>query len=161
MTTLELEEFEIQIKRLKDQWPYSFSNERTLRIWNSVEELPLKFVEDAVSHFLAKFPKAPLVPDFEKYFQTWSTNQNVELTKAIEADPVRSAEVNNCKLCKEHIDTPGLIFTAAGVLRCSCPLGDLHSKDIPRRQVPGGGSNRTYAKPENEISNVKPFGEKD
>ena len=154
---MELKFFEEQMLRLQDQWPHSFSNERKLRIWTAIGKHPEGYLEDAVTYFLNTFPKAPLLPDFEKYVSTWTANQNLAKQKAIESDPAQSEEAKNCKRCKSDPNNPGLVYTLTGVARCSCPLGDLHPKEFPR--LP---SSRRYTVPENQRKEFpKPFGEKD
>lgn len=133
---MDLDVFENQMRRLESQWPKSYGNERKLTIWQAVAKHPNDFMRCAVDHFLETYAKAPMPRDFEKFVPAWEGLEFSAKKERILESPELKAEADWCKQCKEVPEFPGLIFKKSGVVRCSCPLGELHPDVIPRVAKP-------------------------
>ena len=121
-------QFELQMQRLKDQWPAAYSNERLKLLWMAFKDIGGMDFQEAVDELLMTQRGAPLLEEISKAVQL-AKNRYFERMKAKDASILQmmhdAAEVNTTA-------------DPAFVQDCLNLLDQFHSKKITRKEFEQG-----------------------
>lgn len=86
---MDISTFDQEIKRLLDQWPNSYSEQRRKILYNAFRDVPNFDFRDAITYCLGNYRSAPLLPDL---IEAVSKTKSIRLEKErITEDEQRSA----------------------------------------------------------------------
>lgn len=125
---MELEFFQQQINRLKNQWPNAYSTERQKIFFNTFKDVANFDFRDAVTYCLGNSKSAPLVLELEKAIQIAKNNyySSKRLEQANVLNALDYAADNNTTADPEFVD------------KCMKLLDDLYNKKITKKQFDEG-----------------------
>lgn len=125
---MEIEFFDFEIARLKNQWPNAYSPERIKIFYNAFRDVANFDFRDAVTHCLATCKGAPLLPELTDAII--KAKNNYLYQKRVEEEKARGAldwaYENNTSADPEFVD------------KCMKLLDDLYTKKITKKQFDEG-----------------------
>lgn len=125
---MEVSLFETEMKRLKSQWPNSYSDERMKIFFNAFRDVSNSDFREAVTHCLATYKSAPLLRELTEGVISAKNNylQKKRIEEATAKNILSYAYEKNTTADREFVDN------------CMKLFDDLYTKKITKAQFDEG-----------------------